>query len=137
MWLELAACALIALQAVTIVMLGLQGRGRRGDRVAKKDASDVPELLILNTLNNIDHRLSKLEERLRHEADAVVPRRSTEVPATPPAAWRVTHAPFSGNHYELAQQLAREGADLEQLMVRCGLSRNEAELVQRLYAKRA
>jgi hypothetical protein len=35
--------------------------------------------------------------------------------------------------YELAQQLAREGADLEQLVSRCGLSRDEARLVMQMH----
>lgn len=35
--------------------------------------------------------------------------------------------------YELAQQLSREGADVEQLMARCGLSREEASLVRQLH----
>jgi hypothetical protein len=39
--------------------------------------------------------------------------------------------------YELAQQLAREGADVEQLVVRCGLSREEASLILQLHAASA
>jgi hypothetical protein len=35
--------------------------------------------------------------------------------------------------YELAQQLAREGVDIEQLVVRCGLSRDEARLVLQMH----
>lgn len=137
MWLEVTAVALIVLQTVTIVLLWLQGRPGKPAGVSSKSNGGVPELLIVNALNRIDHRLSLLEERGRDDTEAGTPRRSTEVPATQIPAWRMSSAHFAGNHYELAQQLAREGADLEQLMTRCGLSRNEAELVQRLYAKRA
>lgn len=42
-------------------------------------------------------------------------------------------APPTRQSYELAQQLAREGADLEQLVSRCGLSRDEARLVMQMH----
>lgn len=35
--------------------------------------------------------------------------------------------------YELAQQLAREGVELEELISRCGLSRDEARLVMQMH----
>ncbi|MDQ6646791.1 MAG: DUF2802 domain-containing protein [Pseudomonadota bacterium] len=35
----------------------------------------------------------------------------------------------------MAQQLAREGADVEQLVERCGLSRDEATLVRQLHSR--
>jgi hypothetical protein len=70
--------------------------------------------------------------RLLAEQSRVV--RSAPMPAV---AQPVSHARQPSTHnYELAQQLAREGCELEVLMERCGLSRNEAELVQRLYAGR-
>ena len=91
-------------------------------------------VLIVNALNKIDHRLSLLEARVQ-QPDA--PRRSVEVPVAQMPALRSASLHSSASNYELAQHLAREGGDLEQLMDRCGLSRNEAELVLRLYAKRA
>ncbi len=42
-------------------------------------------------------------------------------------------APAAQPSYELAQQLAREGADVEQLIARCGLSREEASLIRQLH----
>ncbi len=42
-------------------------------------------------------------------------------------------APQVRQSYELAQQLAREGADVEQLIARCGLSRDEARLVLQMH----
>ncbi|MEO8808968.1 MAG: DUF2802 domain-containing protein [Rhodanobacter sp.] len=35
--------------------------------------------------------------------------------------------------YELAQQLARDGTDIDQLVSRCGLSRDEARLVLQMH----
>jgi hypothetical protein len=133
MWLEVVLGALAVLQVITLALLWLQGRrmarllaGKRGE------AGSVPELMVVNALNKIDHRLGILEARTQH---ADMPRRSVEIRATQmamPAA-----QPVAAHNYELAQQLAREGSDPEQLMTRCGLSRNEAELVLRLHARRA
>lgn len=134
MWLEVAVAALAVLQIGTLALLWRQGR--RIERMLAgrhNESGSVPELLLINALNKIDHRLGVLEARTQ-QVD--VPRRSVEIRATQMAM------PTTGQHvvahnYELAQQLAREGSDLEQLMTRCGLSRNEAELVLRLHAKRA
>jgi hypothetical protein len=133
MWLEIVIVALAILQVVTLALLWHQGRRMERLLVGKREAGSVPELLLINALNKIDHRLGILEARTQ-QVDA--PRRSVEIRATQMAI------PVAGQHvathnYELAQQLAREGSDLEQLMTRCGLSRNEAELVLRLHAKRA
>lgn len=138
MWRDMAVIALLVLQAVVIALLIVQMRQLKGARVAKRiDTGGVPELLIVNALNKIDHRLSALEAREPRVEDAVAPRRSVEVPATQMTTLRSVGHHSTANHYELAQQLAREGSDIEQLMSRCGLSRHEAELVLRLYAKRA
>jgi hypothetical protein len=132
MWLEAVAIALAVLQIITISLLWLQSR-RLKRNVVSQDGG-VPALMIVNALNKIEHRLSVLETRAQQPE---APRRSVEVPATqmPPVRSASLHS--SASNYELAQHLAREGGDLEQLMQRCGLSRNEAELVLRLYAKRA
>lgn len=135
MWLEAAVIALVVLQTITIILLWQQGR-----RVKRKaggnddDAASVPGLMIVNALNKIEHRLSVLETRVKLPEAA---RRSVEVPAAQMPPLRSANLHASASNYELAQHLAREGGDLEQLMERCGLSRNEAELVLRLYAKRA
>lgn len=134
MWLELVAAVLIVLQSIAILLLWRQGYRLKQGFAAKSGV--VPELLIVNALNKIDHRLSALETRAQHKA-ASVSRPSTEVVATQMTATRSASLHSSANNYELAQQLAREGCDLEQLIARCGLSRNEAELVLRLYTKRA
>jgi hypothetical protein len=134
MWLELGIAALALTQVVTLLVLWRQNRRIERMLSGRQSESGVPELLLINALNKVDHRLGVLEARTQQPAEA--PRRSVEIRPTQMAM------PVGGQHvaqhnYELAQQLAREGSDLEQLMTRCGLSRNEAELVQRLYAKRA
>ena len=45
-----------------------------------------------------------------------------------------TPAPTAAPSYQIAIRLARSGAPREELMSSCGLSRQEAELVQRLHA---
>lgn len=45
-----------------------------------------------------------------------------------------TPAPTAAPSYQIAIRLARSGAPREELMATCGLSRQEAELVQRLHA---
>jgi hypothetical protein len=61
---------------------------------------------------------AKLEEREERRTPAAV------TPAAAPS-------------YQIAIRLAKSGAPREELMASCGLSRQEAELVQRLHAPRA
>jgi hypothetical protein len=134
-WLDAMLIVLVLLQLALLVLSWQQGRRLRRDLIGQANAGGgVPALLLTNTLNQIEHRLHALDERLRllDEQSRVV--RSAPMPAV---AQPVSHARQPSTHnYELAQQLAREGCELEVLMERCGLSRNEAELVQRLYAGR-
>ena len=134
MWLNGVVIALVVLQTATIGLLWQQGRRLKRASADKGGEGSVPALLIVNALNKIDHRLSLLEARVQQPEAS---RRSVEVPVTQMPAQRSASLHSSASNYELAQHLAREGGDLEQLMDRCGLSRNEAELVLRLYAKRA
>ena len=46
-----------------------------------------------------------------------------------------TPAPTAAPSYQIAIRLARSGAPREEIMSSCGLSRQEAELVQRLHAQ--
>lgn len=134
MWLEAVAIALVVLQIITIALLWQQRLELKRAQAGKDSNAGVPVLMIVNALNKIDHRLSQMESRA---PQAETPRRSVEVPASQMPPLRSASLHSSASNYELAQHLAREGGDLEQLMERCGLSRNEAELVLRLYAKRA
>ena len=135
MWLDAMVIVLVLLQVALLMLFWQQGRRLRRDLMAQANAGGgVPVLLLTNTLNQIEHRLHALDERLRllDEQSRVV-----RPAPTPAMAQPVSRAQQPSTHnYELAQQLAREGCELEVLMERCGLSRNEAELVQRLYAGR-
>jgi hypothetical protein len=123
-------------------LLWRQGQRLRADLIGQANAGGgVPALLVMSALNKMDHRLDQLElSVLRVEEQAVEV--ATAAKQTPPprvVPMPVAHTPVAHHpthNYELAQQLAREGAELAQLVERCGLSRNEAELVLRLYAGR-
>ncbi|MBB6186224.1 DUF2802 domain-containing protein [Rhodanobacter sp. MP7CTX1] len=135
MWLDAMVIVLVLLQVALLVLSWLQGRRLRRDLIGQANAGGgVPALLLTNTLNQIEHRLQALDERLRLLDEQSRAVRPAPIPAV---AQPVSRPHQSATHnYELAQQLAREGCGLEVLMERCGLSRNEAELVQRLYAGR-
>jgi hypothetical protein len=133
-WLEAGLLILLVLlQGAGFAVLWYQNRRLRRDLITQ--ANTVPALLMTSTLGKIEHRLDALDERMRRLDEHS--RRVTSSPSLPAAAAPSPQArhPVTQN-YELAQQLAREGSALEVLMERCGLSRNEAELVQRLYAGR-
>jgi len=70
------------------------------------DYTDVPTSMLVTVLGRLERRLSEAEQQQQ---------------------------PASGVSYELAQKLAREGVDVEQLISRCGLSRDEAVLVHQLH----
>lgn len=135
MWRDVVIVALCVMQMATLALLWFQVRRPvRVPVVQEHDAGGVLALMMVNALNKIDHRLDLLEARHRTSETS---RRSVEVPAVQMGALRSASHHSSASNYELAQQLAREGGDVDQLMARCGLSRNEAELVLRLHAKRA
>lgn len=68
--------------------------------------TDVPTSMLVTALGRLERQMGRLEQQQ-------------------PAQVRQS--------YELAQQLARQGADLEQLVSRCGLSRDEARLVLQMH----
>ena len=69
--------------------------------------TDVPTSMLVTALTRLEHGISMLEL-----PSSAAPRPS----------------------YELAQQLAREGADVSQLVERCGLSPDEASLIVQMHA---
>lgn len=78
--------------------------------------TDVPTSMLVMMLGRLERRLDGIERHLeKHGAHVPVPAPSLQM-------------------YALAQQLARDGAGVEELIIRCGLSRDEAELVQRMHA---
>lgn len=134
MWPEFVIITLAVMQLISLAALWHKGRRlQRELRGNARNEGSVPVLLLLNALSKIEQRLATLEERM--------PRPDSSARAFELLPTQVTPSPLKANtvanNYELAQQLAREGNDVEQLMARCRLSRNEAELVLRLYARRA
>jgi uncharacterized protein involved in exopolysaccharide biosynthesis len=103
-------------------------------------ASDRNTDLFFQQNMQLLQRLSTLEEQLsaqhaqlvstRNEVAALAGRleQEGEQRRTP------TPSPSAAPSYQIAIRLARTGAPREELMTSCGLSRQEAELVQRLHA---
>lgn len=119
MGLEIALGLLLVLalaQTAGLVVLWRRDRLRHAalTRVLEKlsqqmlhGCTDVPTSMLVTALGRLERRVAAME--------------------LPPAA---TARPS----YDLAQQLAREGADAQQLMERCGLSRDEANLIVQMHA---
>lgn len=112
MWLE-SGIGLVLLLTLwqSALLFHLSRRLRRleqGAHVLAGNASqaypDVPTSMLVRVMERLERRMTQLEQPSR-----------------------------SAVSYELAQQLAREGADVEQLVARCGLSRDEATLVRQLH----
>ena len=118
MWLEISiglVLLMLLLQSVLLfqlrrrvheLQLGLGELGQNPGTNTPHDYTDVPTSMLVTVLGRLERRLSEAEQRQQ---------------------------PASGVSYELAQKLAREGADVEQLISRCGLSRDEAMLVHQLH----
>lgn len=111
MWLAAALAALLllaVLQTVGLCLLWRRGQAmqQRLDALWQNAAgasTDVPTSMLVATLGRLERQLSQAQQ----------------TPAT--RAW------------ELAQQMAREGAGVEQLMARCGLSNDEARLIVQMH----
>ena len=113
MWLEagMAVLLLLALaQSALLLHLWRQSRQLQ-QRIgalshgAVHAYTDVPTSMLVTALGRLERQVGLIEQQ----------------PAPPRQS------------YELAQQLAREGADVEQLVTRCGLSRDEAKLVLQMH----
>ena len=113
MWLE-AGVGILLLLAFAQSALLFHG-GRRLREVQRQVAAlshdaihvctDVPTSMLVTALGRLERQVGRLEQQ----------------------------PPQTRQSYELAQQLAREGADVEQLVSRCGLSRDEAKLVLQMH----
>jgi hypothetical protein len=97
----------------------------RWRRASERQTTQFAEVNTVLTarLTQIEEALGSLQRRLdemaeRQEGDG---RRSAAAGAAAPS-------------YQIAIRLARTGAPREELMASCGLTRQEAELVQRLHA---
>ena len=113
MWLELGVGVLLALALVQSLLLfhgwrqlrELQRRVGALSREAGYACTDVPTSMLVTALGRLERQLGRIEQQ----------------------------PPSLRQSYERAQRLAREGADLDQLVSRCGLSRDEAKLVLQMH----
>ncbi|CAM5459566.1 DUF2802 domain-containing protein [Rhodanobacter lindaniclasticus] len=113
MWLETGVAVLLALALIQAALLyrlrqhslQLQRRIEQLAREASQGVTDVPTSMLVAALGRVERQL-RLSQR---------------------------QSPATRQSYELAQQLAREGADLDQLVSRCGLSSDEARLVLQMH----
>lgn len=116
MWLELGVAALLLLALAQLAsLLALWRQNRRLQK--QVDAlwqnigtagTDVPTSLLVASLGRLENKLAQVQR---------------PAPSPPPAPAPVERS------WELARQLANAGADIEQLVSRCGLSRDEAKLI--------
>jgi hypothetical protein len=95
--------------------------------------------LLLKRLYAIEEQLAASQAQLaevREKITAVTTVAGTMAERLEDNEQRRTSAPAAGSapSYQIAIRLARSGAPREELMTSCGLSRQEAELVQRLHA---
>ena len=108
----------------------------------------VGVLLLILLQSALLLRLWRQSRQLKHDLDSVAGSMSRAVQTDVPTSMLVTAlgrmeqaiarigqppAPVKLTSYELAQQLAREGADIEQMIERCGLTRDEARLIRQLH----
>ncbi len=113
MWYEIALVVLLVLALLqSALLMQLWRRSQRlqftMDRMGSTAAyacTDIPTSMMVTALGRLEQRIGQLEQK----------------------------QPQARLSYELAQQLAREGAGIEQLVARCGLSSDEARLVLQLH----
>lgn len=113
MWLEAGIAVLLLLAlAQSFVLFQLWRHSRRLQQQVDglwhglvQAGTDVPTSMLVTALGRLERQISLLGQQ----------------------------APQVRQSYELAQQLAREGVDVEQLIVRCGLSRDEARLILQMH----
>lgn len=108
-WLEIGMVVLLLVvlaQSALLVLLWMQARSLR-TMVGALGLNTVPTSMLVTALDQLEHRISMLE--------------------LPPSA-------VAQPAYDLAQQLAREGADVSQLVDRCDLSPDEASLIVQMHS---
>lgn len=125
MLLEIAIVALLLLALIQCALLVLAWRhvrqlrqrqellrqdvGALSQQLAHVSHTDVPTSMLVTALGRMERRMGLLEQK-----QPVVPQ--------------------SSGSYELAQQLARQGADVDELVARCGVTHAEALLIRQMHA---
>jgi uncharacterized protein DUF2802 len=108
-----------------------------------RKASDGNTQLFFEQNTRLLQRLTALEERLAANQEEIASTRRDIATLgermQEEGEQRRTPTPVNGPapSYQLAIRLARSGAPREEIMASCGLSRQEAELVQRLHGPRS
>jgi hypothetical protein len=121
---EIAIVALLVLAAIQCALLVLAWRQVRqlqqqlhsmrqdvtavSQQLAHIGHTDVPTSMLVTALGRMERRMGLLEQK-----QPVVPQ--------------------STGSYELAQQLARQGADVDELVARCGVTHAEALLIRQMH----
>jgi hypothetical protein len=124
MLLEVAIVALLLLALIQCTLLVLAWRhvrqlrqrqellrqevGALSQQLAHVGHTDVPTSMLVTALGRMERRMGLLEQK-----QPVVPQ--------------------SSGSYELAQQLARQGADVDELVARCGVTHAEALLIRQMH----
>ncbi len=116
MWLDTGVVILLGLALAQCAMLchlwrqssRLRQRVEQFSHGGAHALTDVPTSMLVTALGRVERQMQLFEQQ----------------------------SPLPRQSYELAQQLAREGADLDQLTSRCGLSRDEARLVLQMHPHR-
>jgi uncharacterized membrane protein len=108
-------CALLVLALRQVRQLQQQLHSMRQDvtavsqQLAHIGHTDVPTSMLVTALGRMERRMGLLEQKQ-------------------------PVAPQSTGSYELAQQLARQGADVDELVARCGVTHAEALLIHQMHA---
>lgn len=110
--LSLGALALVQLGAIAMLWRRVASVGSPAPAPV---AAEWPAELVVNALKKLDTRIDALESR----------------PATVPVI--APDALPADRSYLLAQRLAKQGANAQQIAETCGIFASEAELLQRLH----
>jgi len=121
---EIAIVALLLLAAIQCALLVLAWRHVRqlqqqlhsirqdvtalSQQLVHIGHTDVPTSMLVTALGRMERRMGLLEQKQ-------------------------PVAPQSTGSYELAQQLARQGADVDELVARCGVTHAEALLIRQMH----
>jgi HAMP domain-containing protein len=113
MWLEIGMGTLLVLAlAQSAALLAMWRQSQRLQQRIERMASDTAHGFTDVPTSMLVAALGRVERQIRHAEQQPPPTRQS---------------------YELAQHLARDGAGLDQLVNRCGLSRDEARLVLQMH----
>lgn len=131
MWLELAVAALALIVLAQTVALWRLHTAVKQARVSypAEAFTDVPTSMLVEAIGRLERGLQQRESPPVIAPD--VPSSLVGMPRSRKAMEIAASTPAS--HYDLARELLREGARVEQLVERCGLSRGEAELLCHLH----